>query len=238
MLYISNITQKEQKLTIKLIIFDFDGVLVDSEFIAGKVITKQLEARGIKTNLATILQNFVGLDDAAKRLILADFIGKNNVEAFILETKSLSRIAYTQQLKPLPHVEAVLSNLKINKCIASNSHPDSLKVKIKVSKLDRFFAASELFVGAMVEKPKPAPDLYLHAAKTYNVMPNECLVVEDSVHGIHAAVAAEMHVIGYSGASHCYNGYDETLKKAGVKMVFNNMSKLPSLLDSFNTSHH
>ncbi|PCI85199.1 MAG: hypothetical protein COB24_13735 [Hyphomicrobiales bacterium] len=133
------IIELECILAIKLIIFDFDGVLVDSEFIAGQVMTKQLNELGIKTNLATILQLFVGLDDIAKRLLLVDIIGTSEVEVFILETKRLSRMAYMKRLKPLPFVESMLENLSIAKCIASNSHPDSLKVKVKASKLDRFF---------------------------------------------------------------------------------------------------
>lgn len=216
---------------IKLIIFDFDGVLVDSEFIAGQVMTKQLNDIGIKTNLATVLQLFVGLDDIAKRHLLADFIGSDEVKNFVLETKRLSRLAYMKQLEPLPNVVSTLEKLSIAKCIASNSHPDSLYVKIKASKLDRFFPKDKLYFGAMVAKPKPAPDLYLYAAEMHKVKADECLVIEDSVHGIHAAVAADMPVIGYYGASHCFKGYENSLENAGAKLVFNDMRELMSIVN-------
>ncbi|MBL1420864.1 MAG: HAD family phosphatase [Alphaproteobacteria bacterium] len=224
------IIELECILAIKLIIFDFDGVLVDSEFIAGQVMTKQLNELGIDINLARILQLFVGLDDIAKRLLLTDYIGASEVEGFILETKRLSRMAYMKQLKPLPFVESMLENLPIAKCIASNSHPDSLKIKIKASKLDRFFSEDKLYFGAMVAKPKPAPDLYLHAADMHKVDADECLVIEDSVHGVRAAVAANMPVIGYYGASHCFNGYEVNLEKAGANTSFNDMRELLTII--------
>ncbi|PCI85200.1 MAG: hypothetical protein COB24_13740 [Hyphomicrobiales bacterium] len=82
----------------------------------------------------------------------------------------------------------------------------------------------------MVAKPKPAPDLYLYAAEMHRVNADECLVIEDSVHGIRAAVTANMPVIGYYGASHCLNGYEVNLEKAGAKILFNDMRELSTII--------
>lgn len=213
-----------------MIVFDFDGVLVDSEFIRGQVTCKHLLKYGVKTDLDTTLKRYVGMYDSERRLNLAKDIGEAEVDAFIVETKQLSLKAYGQKLAPLKNVIEMLDQLTLPFCIASNSQFSSLKAKLKITQLERFFDDDKLFVGSMVNKPKPAPDLYILAAKTFGVTPSDCLVVEDSVHGINAAVAANMNVVGFVGASHCYKNYDKTLLNAGAKMIFSDMAELKNLI--------
>ena len=221
-------------LTIKLVIFDFDGVLVDSEYISAQVTTHHLEKYGIKTTLEQTLKRFVGMHDETRRKHLAEDIGSENVGNFIKETKEFSLMAYQKLLLPLTNVEDILSNLTLPFCIASNSQKKSLTQKLAITNLKRFFKNSSLYVGSMVKNPKPAPDIYLYASEKQNVSPAECLVVEDSVHGIKAAVSAGMNVIGYYGASHCYKGYEDLLLKAGAKTVFNDIAYLPHIITRFN----
>lgn len=220
-------------MSIKLIIFDFDGVLVDSEFIAGQVTNEQLLKYGVKSDLDTTLRRFVGKHDTDMRIDLAVDVGEENVDNFMTEIKQLSLEAYHQRLAPMPNSEAMLGALNMPICIGSNSRLSSLKNKLEITKLNRFFSEDRLYVGSMVPKPKPAPDLYLHAAAQHNVLPSECLVIEDSAHGVSAAVSAQMPVIGYYGASHCYTGYEQKLEQAGAQILFNDLSEIPNLLSRF-----
>lgn len=220
-------------MTVKLIIFDFDGVLVDSEYLTSIVTTECLMQLGVKTSLETTLKRFVGRHEDVKREQISKDIGAENVDAFIVKTKSLTLESYEKNLVPFRHVELMLENLNIPFCVASNSRLISLEQKLRITKLNKFFDQQNIFVGSMVEKPKPAPDLYLYAAKMHNVRIEECLVIEDSVHGIHAAVAAGMKVIGYYGASHCYQGYEKTLTNAGAQMVFNDFSEIATIIEQY-----
>lgn len=221
-------------MAIKLVIFDFDGVLVDSEYINAQVTTRHLEKYGVRTTLSKTLKRFVGMHDETRRKHLAQDIGVENVDNFIKETKEFSLLAYQKLLLPLKNVEDTLKQLHLPFCIASNSQMTSLTQKLAITNLKRFFKKNTLYVGSMVEHPKPAPDIYIHAALKQKVSPHECLVIEDSVHGIHAATSAGMHVIGYYGASHCYDGYENSLLKAGAKTIFNDMSYLPQIITRYN----
>ena len=219
-------------MAIKLIIFDFDGVLVDSEYLTSIVTTECLNKRGVDTKLEDTLKRFVGMHEDVKREHIAKDIGAENVDAFISETKLLTLQSYKKNLVPFKHVEPILKNLQIPFCVASNSRLISLEQKLKITKLNEFFNQQNIYVGSMVEKPKPAPDLYLLTAKMQNVKIEECLVIEDSVHGINAAVAAKMKVIGFYGASHCYHGYEKTLLDAGAQMVFKDLSEIPNIINT------
>lgn len=218
-------------MAIKLIIFDFDGVLVDSEYLTSIVTTECLNKRGVDAKLEDTLKRFVGMHEDVKREHIAQDIGAENVDEFISETKKLTLESYKRDLVPLKDVEKTLGNLEIPFCVASNSRLISLKQKLEITKLNKFFNKNNIFVGSMVKKPKPAPDLYLHAAKMKNVKIEECLVIEDSIHGINAAVAAKMKVIGFYGASHCYRGYEKILLNAGAQMVFDNFFEIQGVIN-------
>ncbi|MCJ8323159.1 MAG: HAD-IA family hydrolase [Rhizobiales bacterium] len=220
-------------MTIKLIIFDFDGVLVDSEYIAGQVTTAHLLKYGVEADLDTTLKRFVGMHDTDMRKHLAPNVGADNVDRFLSEIKQLSLEAYHQRLAPMANAIAMLESLTMPICIGSNSRFSSLITKLKITKLDKFFAEDKLYVGSMVAKPKPAPDLYLHAAAQHNVAADECLVIEDSAHGVKAAVDAKMPVIGYHGASHCYAGYEQKLLDAGAQMLFDDLADIPNIISNY-----
>lgn len=224
-------------MSIKLVIFDFDGVLVDSEFITGQITCEHLSEYGHETDLETVLKKYVGMHDNIRRKHLAEILGEHRVDRFMAETKDLSLLMYEKKLSPLKNVEYALENLRLPICIASNSRLSSLKQKLSITKLNRFFHEKKLFVGGMVENPKPAPDIYLLAAEMHNVEPHECLVIEDSVHGINAAVSANMRVIGYYGASHCYEGYHLSLKNAGACALFNDMVELPKIIKDLSNAN-
>lgn len=220
-------------MAIELVIFDFDGVLVDSEYIAGQTMAENLKNYDCDMGLDIVLKDFVGMHDQDMLHQLSIYIGADRVEQFMLETKKLTLEAYKARLKVIKDVELVLNEINIPICIASNSRLTSLNSKLKITKLNKYFDADKLFVGAMVAKPKPAPDIFLHAAKYNKVDTNNCLVVEDSVPGTIAAIAAGMNVVGFHGASHCYDGYENKLLAANAQLTFNQMKQLPDIIKQF-----
>lgn len=220
-------------MAIKLVIFDFDGVLVDSEFITSQVTTDHLRSYGVDADLNEILKKFTGMHDDDKRVHWLEWLGSDNIEKFATDNKSKTFDEYRKSLVPFPKVLPLLQNLQVPFCTASNSKLNSLQEKLKITKLDRFFNQQNTYVGSMVAKPKPAPDLYLYAAKMQNIPIHECLVIEDSQHGVHAAVKAGMKVVGYHGASHCYDGYKEQLQQAGASLVFDDLAQIPQFIRQF-----
>lgn len=215
---------------VELLIFDFDGVLVDSEYITGQVTCNHLKKYGVKTDLNTTLRKYVGMHDSVRRKYLSLDIGESRVDKFIEETKAISLQVYKDRLKPIDNTTLMLNQLDIPYCIASNSRMSSLKQKLEITGLDAYFSTNQLFVGSMVKNPKPAPDIYLLAAEKHNTPADNCLVIEDSVHGINSAIGANMRVFGFYGASHCYENYELSLINAGAELVFNDLLKCPILM--------
>ena len=217
---------------IKLVIFDFDGVLVDSEYLVAQVRAELLEKYNKNIDLETSLNKFIGLHEDVVNSLIAEQIGEDNLVNFITDYQTGMLLAIDERLLKINNVDVALAQIKQPFCIGSNSALGSLKHKIKATGLVKHFNSTSLFVGDMVAKPKPAPDIYLLAAKQYNVKPEHCLVVEDSVAGIKAALAANMQVIGFYGASHCYEGYQHKLLLAGAKTVFKDMRDLQTILEA------
>lgn len=217
---------------IELIIWDFDGVLVDSEFIAGQVRTELLAEIGINMDLDTVLRRFVGLHADQMSAILTNDYGLKDITGFLTEVRKRYLVAFEDRLEALPFTDEILGQLTQPLCIGSNSSTQSITRKLKRSGLDRHFATDKIYVGSMFKNPKPAPDMYLHAAREHGVEPINCLVIEDSVPGTNAAVAAGMPVIGFHGATHCYDGYEAKLTKAGALVTFNDFRKLHDIISS------
>ena len=141
--------------------------------------------------------------------------------------------AFTDELRAIEGISELLRSLTMRVCVASNSHVDRVLHSLEVTGLLQFFDP-HVFSAILVERGKPAPDLFLFAAGRLNVSPADCLVVEDSVHGIVAAQAAGMEVVGFCGGSHCQPGHSEHLIGAGCKRVFARMSEIGELLCSLN----
>jgi HAD superfamily hydrolase (TIGR01509 family) len=139
--------------------------------------------------------------------------------------------AFTDELRAIDGVSELLRSLRMPVCVATNSHPDRVRHSLEITGLFRFFDP-HVFSATMVERGKPAPDLFLFAAQRLNTPPGDCLVVEDSVHGITAARAAGMEVIGFCGGSHCRPGHAERLISAGCERVFARMSEVREFLQS------
>jgi HAD superfamily hydrolase (TIGR01509 family) len=213
----------------KLIIFDCDGVLVDSEMIANRLLAEHLTKYRFPITSKGCLNKFIGYS-------IENIIAKVRSEGvhlpddFELFLKHSDQAAFAAELKAISGVKSTLSKLTQKKCVASSGAPKKIRQNLTLTGLIDFFDPNHLFSAEMVEKSKPAPDLFLHAAKYFNVPPKKCLVIEDTTLGIQAGLAAGMLVFGFAGGSHCDDAYVDRLKETGINTVFNRMNELPDLI--------
>ncbi len=208
--------------TIKNIIFDCDGVLIDSEILANQVEVDIKNELGLKITLEEQIRKFTG--QSLRSQVMIDELKRLPSNYSELVDTRLKTV-YPRDLKKLAGVDEVISSLKLPKAIASNSEPWWLDFKLKIVGLDQHFANS-VFHGQMVKNAKPAPDIFLHVAETKGWNIEECLVVEDSKAGVTAAVAAGMRVCGFTGGQHISPGHDLELKALGAHFVISDLREL------------
>jgi HAD superfamily hydrolase (TIGR01509 family) len=217
---------------IELVIFDCDGVLLDSEIISCQCAAMALQAVGLQIDIDTVFQRFVGTSrgDMAKQVAAEGYpVGPdfaNKLEQSVVE-------AFEDRLCSIPGVDCALAKLHMLRCVASSSAVPYIRRGLQLTGLDHFFEP-HLFSASMVSHGKPAPDLFLYAAQRMNVSPNRCLVIEDSIPGIRAALAAGMPAFRFTGGSH-FDLDKRPQDFTGVHSVqtFNSMLELPELIDKF-----
>ena len=181
-----------------LVIFDCDGVLVDSEPIACRVMARELTALGYPLSPDDCQERFTGVSmKTVMAMIEADW-GQALPAGFEDHLRDKDFEAFRAELEPVPGVEEMLADLDIRRCVASSGTPEKIRFTLTVTGLIGAFEP-HLFSARMVEHGKPAPDLFLHAAQRMATPPEACIVVEDSVAGIQAARAAGMRVLGFAG---------------------------------------
>lgn len=220
---------RRQRMATGLVIFDCDGVLVDSEILAARVLAELATALGYPLTAQACLDRFTGiaLKDVFAR-IEADR-GRPLPADFALRVQAADAAAFARDLRPVAGVTALLADFPWRRCVASSGTPEKIRTTLGLTGLrDRF--EPHLFSAAMVARGKPAPDLFLHAARAMGVAPAACVVIEDAAAGIAAAVAAGMRGFGFVGASHCGPGHAALLTAAGAERVFDDMAELPALL--------
>lgn len=183
-----------------LIIFDCDGVLVDSEPIAMRLLLETLAEAGLVIEPEAANARFLGRSLASIRAILAES-GLTLTDAALEEMRRRLYAAFEAELKPVAGVAEVLAALPVPYCVASSSQPERIELSLRVTGLWPRFEG-RMFSATMVARGKPAPDLFLHAAKSMGHAPADCLVVEDSPAGIAAGQAAGMRVVAFTGGSH------------------------------------
>jgi HAD superfamily hydrolase (TIGR01509 family) len=208
----------------QLIIFDCDGVLVDSESITAQVLKEMLAEIAIDITTADIFDHYVGIPFPDALNMLAKTYDFTPADNFIEIFTQRSLMALEKDLLPIPGVKALLDQLQLPFCVASNSRPEKVRAMLKFTELlDQF--EGKIFTASQVNRPKPAPDVYLFAAKSFNFDPAACLVIEDSEVGVKAAKAAGMTVYGYTATTK-----PQRLLDAGADSVFNQMSDLLPLI--------
>lgn len=211
-----------------LVIFDCDGVLVDSETLACQVDAEFLTSLGIPYTRDEIISQFVGVS-------LKDMIPRIEAErACTLPAdfgESLNRMLFARfesDLQPIAGVRDAILALPHRRCVASSSTPDRIALSLRLTGLGDLF--ENVFSASEVARGKPAPDLFLHAAARMDVAPPDCLVIEDSIAGVQAAGAAGMRVIGFVGGGHCGSNHADRLREAGALSVIDRMAELPETL--------
>jgi HAD superfamily hydrolase (TIGR01509 family) len=206
-----------------LIIFDCDGVLVDSEVLSCSCLSDVLASHGIDLGVDQALELFVGRSIAAVREHFAA-LGRQLPDDFPTELKARVREAFSASLLPIEGVGTVLEGLRLPICVASSSDLDRVSFSLAMTGLSGYFG-TRLYTAQMVKRGKPAPDLFLHAAAAMGADPRRTLVIEDSVSGVKAAKAADMTVWGFVGGGH-YASRDgrAILQAAGADRVFARMS--------------
>jgi HAD superfamily hydrolase (TIGR01509 family) len=205
-----------------LIIFDCDGVLVDSEVLSCRCLADALARYGITLTLDQALDLFLGRSVSA---VLQHYaaLGRPIPDDFLGDLKRRVRETFGVSLKPISDVDAVLATLATPHCVASSSGLDRVSFSLRLTGLASFFG-DRLYTSEMVARGKPAPDLFLYAADKMQAVPSRTLVIEDSVSGVMAAKAAGMTVWGFTGGSH-YQARDgrSILHAAGADRIFESM---------------
>ncbi|MEO0884146.1 MAG: HAD family phosphatase [Pseudomonadota bacterium] len=215
------------------IIFDSDGVLVDSEVIHVAVERELLSEIGLNYSHETYMARFVGLSNADYRTALgADYarlVGGTVPSDF--DTRLDERVwpRIQAELKPLDGVIALVQSFHGKVAVGSSAPFDRLSEKLKLTKLAELFEP-HIYSVDHVSRGKPNPDLFLHAARQLGVLPAQCIVVEDSIHGIAAALAAGMKLIGFAGSGHADQGLPERLLSAGASIVVKSHSEIRNLI--------
>jgi HAD superfamily hydrolase (TIGR01509 family) len=212
-----------------LVIFDCDGVLIDSELIGARVEAAELARIGIPLAEADILTRFLGMSAQAMYRALETEHRRALPDGFAATVQMAIDAAFERDLQVIPGIHETLDGLRTASCVASSSTLGRLRHSLGLTGLYPRFAP-HVFSAEQVARGKPAPDLFLHAASAMGCAPVRCLVIEDSTSGVRGAVAAGMRVWGFIGGGHCADGHDARLRDAGAERVFADMTDLPALL--------
>jgi HAD superfamily hydrolase (TIGR01509 family) len=219
-----------EKKLIDLVIFDCDGVLVDSEMIAARVTAGLLAEIGANISPEDVLSAFVGLDSNATRRRIEVDHGITLPTDYDARGARYLEAAFQAELRPIAGVKPLLESLDVPFCVASNSGHTRLYQTFSATGLAPL-VEGRIFSADDVDRGKPAPDLFLHAAAQMGGIPaDRCLVVEDSITGVTAACAAGMRVIGFCGGSHIRPGHDARLRALGAEAIVMDYDALGAFL--------
>lgn len=215
---------------IDLVIFDCDGVLVDSEPLAMRVMLKMLAEAGLEIDSDTAYDAFLGKSLATVCETLRRDHGFDVDSSALEELRARLNAVLRAELQPIPGIAEALEQLGRPACVASSSQVERIRLSLEVTGLDRFFG-DDIFSATMVAHGKPAPDLFLYAAQRMHIDPSRCMVIEDSPAGVTAARAAGMQVLGFAGGGHAQAAsHRQKLRALDPAGVFDNMAALPGLL--------
>ncbi|CAM5509357.1 HAD superfamily hydrolase (TIGR01509 family) [Aquamicrobium terrae] len=214
-----------------LVIFDCDGVLVDSEIIAARVEADLLTEAGYEISAEELAETYAGL--TFKDILMA-VEEKSSIPfqiSMIDRAEELVDRRLRREVRAIDGVRDAVAAVSVPRCICSNSRSERIAFMLEKTGLSplfagRIFSALETPTG----KTKPAPDVFLYAAETLGAKPADTFVIEDSVHGVAGARAAGMRVVGFTGASHSYPGHADALTEAGAETVIRRWAELNGVL--------
>lgn len=186
---------------IGLVIFDCDGVLIDSESISADMLVRELNALGLAIDLDYVARHFLGRSYPVVMETIRREFGLDLPSEFEARYRENLLDAFRRELKIMPGVREVMAGLRVPFCVATSSSPRRAAMSLQLVGLEGL-VGDRLFTASQVTRGKPAPDLFLHAAAQMGVLPADCLVIEDSLTGVRAGLAAEMTVWRFVGGSH------------------------------------
>jgi HAD superfamily hydrolase (TIGR01509 family) len=213
----------------ELIIFDCDGVLIDSEVIANRVNVEVLAGLGVEFTLEEYMERFVGVslrDEILEIERLRKIKLPDDYEGRLMNHKYG---VFDKELRAIEGIVDFVKSIQLPKAVASGSSPERLEYTLKLTHLWELFTP-HVYSTNLVPKSKPAPDIFLYTADKFGVTPEKCLVIEDSTLGVRAGVAAGMTVLGFTGGSHIKHGHEERLLGLGAKKVFSRMQDMANWL--------
>jgi HAD superfamily hydrolase (TIGR01509 family) len=212
-----------------LIIFDCDGVLVDSEVISCQAHADVLSLCGYPITAAQVFDRFLGRSAKQAQIEVEAELGRKLPNDFMARLQDQLFRTFQADLQAVIGITQALDAIELPVCVASSGSHERMRISLGATRLyDRL--SPHIFSSSQVSNGKPAPDLFLFAAAQMQADPAACVVVEDSVAGIRGAVAAGMTVLGFHGGSHCGPDHAATLQAAGATTTFGDMSQLPSLI--------
>jgi HAD superfamily hydrolase (TIGR01509 family) len=214
----------------QLVIFDCDGVLVDSEVLSIREATAALQQEGLAIGEAEVRERFLGTSlDTLMTQIEAD-LGRSLSGDFSRRLTSATLAAFERDMKPIAGVAQAIQAIDAMVCVASSGTLERIRRSLDIAGLRDLFEPN-IYSATMVARGKPYPDLFLHVAAAVNVAPQHCLVIEDSLVGVAAARQAGMSVFGFTGGAHLVGtNQAELLAETGAEKVFADMSALPALI--------
>lgn len=213
-----------------LVIFDCDGVLIDSEILYCKIDAEEFTRAGYPIDPVAFARKFVGISFDKTLKIAAKEMGRPFPEEVAERVNARVAEVIPQELTAVKGIASLLDRIGIPVCVASNTATDRLRWNLEIAGLLRRFDP-HVYSAKMVARGKPAPDLFLHAAKQFDVAPERCLVIEDSTVGVGAAVAAGMPVLGFVGGQHCWPELGDQLRVAGAFDVASTCEDIHSVLE-------
>jgi HAD superfamily hydrolase (TIGR01509 family) len=217
---------------IKNIIFDFDGVLVDSEILIAKAFAKYIQNFGIDIDEKEFA-SYAGKKTVQVIDILSKKYSIKDQEKFFRDIMDIASNIYKKELTTVKGAYDFVSNLKLNMFIGSNSMKERIIEGLQRVKLDKYFQPKKVYSFDQVDNPKPDPDVYLKAIQDNNLIKTETIIIEDSAVGVMAGVAADVKVIGLTAGGHWHEKRDEKeLLEAGAFAVTNDYKKVFKLIES------
>jgi HAD superfamily hydrolase (TIGR01509 family) len=214
-----------------LILFDCDGVLVDSEIIAAEVESELLTDAGFPISTEDMCFRFAGMDWKSILLTVEQESDIPLSATLIDKSEKLLDTRLAKEVQMIAGVRPALEKIRAPRCICSNSSTKRLDLMLDRVGLKELFAPHVYSAKDLgPDRVKPKPDIYLHGAAQFGADPTNCLVIEDSVHGVIAARAAGMRVVGFTGASHTYPTHADRLTEAGAETVISRMADLPGIV--------
>jgi HAD superfamily hydrolase (TIGR01509 family) len=216
-----------------LIIFDCDGVLIDSEILSARVDCELLRELGYEIEPTELAHRFAGITTERIFRTVGEEMGRAVPDDVVRRAERETDRRMKEAVQPVAGVHEMLDMLDDPRCICSNSRAERLRVSLERTGLwDRFrpyvFSARDVAEA----REKPAPDVFLHAAGVFEAGPDETVVIEDSATGVVGAVAAGMRVIGFTGASHSWPGHGEALMEAGALTVVSRLAHVPATIEA------